>query len=42
MGIGIGLAFLRRVKPKLVPPVEDRSDGNLNTVGLLFLLLVVM
>ena len=42
MGIGVGLAFLRRVKPKLVSPAEDRSGGNLNTVGLIFLLLVVM
>lgn len=42
MGIGAGLAFLRRVRPKLVPPVEDQSGRNLNTVGLLFLLLVVM
>jgi hypothetical protein len=42
MGIGVGLAFLRRLKPKLVSPAEDRGDGNLNTIGLLFLLLVVM
>ena len=42
MGVGVGLAFLRRVKPKLVSPAEDRSGRNLNTVGLLFLLLVVM
>ena len=42
MGIGVGLAFLRRVRPKLVPPAEDQSSRNLNTVGLLFLLLVMM
>jgi hypothetical protein len=42
MGIGVGLAFLRRVRPKLVPPAEDQSGGNLNTLGLIFLLLVMM
>jgi len=42
MGIGIGLAFLRQVRPKLVPPEEDQSSGNLNTIGLLFLLIIMM
>jgi len=42
MGVGVGLVFLRRVRPKLVPPAEDQSGGSLNTVGLLFLLLVMM
>jgi hypothetical protein len=42
MGIGVGLAFLRRLRPKLIPPDEDQSGGNLNTVGLLFLLIVMM
>ena len=42
MGIGVGLAFLRRVRPKLTPPAEDQSSRNLNTVGLIFLLLVMM
>jgi hypothetical protein len=42
MGIGVGLAFLRRIRPKLAPPDEDKSSGDLNTVGLLFLLLVMM
>jgi hypothetical protein len=42
MGIGVSFAFLRRVGPKLVPPAEDQSGGNLNTIGLLFLLIVMM
>ena len=42
MGIGVGLAFLRRVRPKQVSPAVDQSSRNLNTVGLLFLLLVMM
>ena len=42
MGIGVGLVFLRRLRPKLVPPTEDRDVGNLNTIGLLFLLIVMM
>ena len=42
MGAGAGLAFLRWLRPKLAPPAEDKSDRNLNTVGLIFLLLVVM
>jgi hypothetical protein len=42
MGVGVGLAFLRRIRPKLVPPAEDQSGGNLNILGLLFLLLVMM
>jgi len=42
MGIGVGLAFLRRVKPKLACPAEDQSGGNLNTIGLLFLLIIMM
>lgn len=42
MGLGVGLAFLRRLRPKLAPPDEDQSGGNLNTIGLIFLLLVMM
>jgi hypothetical protein len=42
MGIGVGLAFLGGVRRKLAPPAEDQESGNLNTVGLLFLLLVMM
>ncbi|MFC1605076.1 hypothetical protein ACFL5F_08625 [Planctomycetota bacterium] len=42
MGIGIGLAFLRRIRPKLVSPNEDQDGGSLNTVGLIFLLLIMM
>lgn len=42
MGLGTGLAFLRYVRAKLAPPAEDQSDGKLNTVALLFLLLVMM
>ncbi len=41
MGIGVGLAFLRGVRRRLLPPVEDQESGNLNTVALLFLLLVM-
>jgi len=42
MGIGVGFAFLRRIRPKLAAPAEDQSGGNLNTIGLLFLLIVMM
>jgi hypothetical protein len=42
MGIGVGLVFIRRLRPKLIPASEDQSGGNLNTIGLLFLLLVMM
>jgi hypothetical protein len=50
MGIGVGLAFLRSVRRRLPPPVEDlpairvagQAGGNLNTAALLFLLLVMM
>ena len=42
MGIGVGLVFLRPVRRNLVPPAEDQSSARLNTVGLLFLLLVMM
>jgi hypothetical protein len=42
MGIGVGLAFLQWIRPKLTPPDEDQSGGNLNTVGLLFLLIIMM
>lgn len=41
MGIGVGLAFLRGVRRRLAPPIEDQESGNLNTVALLFLLLVM-
>ena len=42
MGIGVGVAFLRWIRQKLAPPAEDQSGGSLNTVGLMFLLLVMM
>jgi hypothetical protein len=42
MGVGVGLAFLQRLRPKLIPPAEDRSGGKLNTVGLLCLLIIMM
>lgn len=42
MGLGVGLAFLRYARPRLTPPAEDQNTGNLNTIGLLFLLLVLM
>lgn len=42
MGIGVGLVFLRCVRRNLVPPAEDKGSGNLNTVGLVFLLIVMM
>lgn len=42
MGIGVGLAFLRSVRRRLRPPVEDQESRNLNTVALMFLLLVMM
>ena len=42
MGAGVGFVFLRRMRAKLVPPAEDEDSRNLNTVGLIFLLLVMM
>jgi len=42
MGLGVGYTFLRGVRRKLVPPEEDPPGGYLNTVALLFLLLVMM
>jgi hypothetical protein len=42
MGLGAGLVFLRWMRRKLIPPAEDQSSRSLNTVGLLFLLLVMM
>jgi dolichyl-phosphate-mannose--protein O-mannosyl transferase len=42
MGLGVGLVFLRRLRPKLAPPDEDQCGGNLNTIGLLFLLIIMM
>ena len=45
MGLGVGLAFLSRragIRQRLAPPAEDQSPGKLNTVALLFLLLVMM
>lgn len=42
MGLGVGLVFLRRLKQKLSPPDENRAGGNLTTVGLLFLLIIMM
>jgi len=42
MGLGVGLAFLRYAQPRLTPPAEGQNRGYLNTVGLLFLLLVMM
>jgi hypothetical protein len=42
MGLGVGLAFLRSLRPKLAPPEEDLSSRNLNTIGLIFLLIIMM
>jgi hypothetical protein len=42
MGAGVGLVFLTRMRPKLAPPAEDDNGRNLNTVGLIFLLLIMM
>ena len=42
MGLGVGFTFLRGVRRKLVSPEEDQDGGYLNTVALLFLLLVMM
>ncbi len=41
MGLGVGYAFLRGVREKLIRPEEDRTDGYLNTIALLFLLLIM-
>ena len=42
MGIGVALVFLRATRQKLRPPAEDQENRNLNTVALLFLLVVMM
>lgn len=42
MGLGVSLGFLRYARAKLTPAGEDQNTRNLNTVGLLFLLLVMM
>ena len=42
MGLGVGCVFLRGVRRKLAPPEEDQSGGYLNTIALLFLLIVMM
>jgi hypothetical protein len=42
MGIGVGWAFLRFLRRNLIPPEEDKSGGILNTIGLVFLLIVMM
>jgi hypothetical protein len=42
MGLGVGWAFLGVLRRNLVPPEEDKSDGNLNTLGLIFLLIIMM
>jgi hypothetical protein len=42
MGLGVGYTFLRGVRRKLVQPDEDQADGYLNTIALLYLLLVMM
>ncbi len=41
MGLGIGVAFLRYVRPKLASTIEDEDGGRLNIVALLFLLLIM-
>jgi hypothetical protein len=42
MGIGVGWIFLKSLRRNLIPPEEDKSDGILNTLGLVFLLIVMM
>ncbi len=42
MGLGVGLAFLGNLRKKLVPPEEDQNSKNLNTIGLVFLLIIMM
>ncbi|MHC4569938.1 MAG: hypothetical protein ACYTE3_29810, partial [Planctomycetota bacterium] len=42
MGLGVGIFFLKRMRPKLARPAENGDGRNLNTVALLFLLLVMM
>ena len=42
MGMGVGLAFLVYLRRNLIPPEENKSSGSLNTVGLVFLLIVMM
>jgi hypothetical protein len=42
MGLGVGAAFLGRLRTKLAPPAEDQTPGHLNTVAAVFLLVVMM
>ncbi|MHC4170293.1 MAG: hypothetical protein ACYSWQ_25405, partial [Planctomycetota bacterium] len=42
MGLGVAIFFLKRMRPKLARPAENGDGRNLNTVALLFLLLVMM
>jgi hypothetical protein len=42
MGLGVGFAFLSFLRRNLIPQKEDQSDGILNTLGLVFLLIVMM
>lgn len=41
MGLGIAIPFLRHLRRNLTPPQDDQDSGALNTVALLFLLLVM-
>jgi hypothetical protein len=42
MGAGVGFVFLKNMRAKLAPPAEDEESRNLNTVALIFLLIVMM
>jgi hypothetical protein len=42
MGLGVSCAFLRAMRRRLASPQEDQTGGYLNTVALLFLLVVMM
>jgi hypothetical protein len=42
MGLGVGCVFLRGARRRLIAPQEDQTGGYLNTVALLFLLVVMM
>jgi hypothetical protein len=41
MGLGVGAAFLGRLRHRLEPPAEDQPSGHLNTVAIVFLLTVM-
>jgi len=42
MGLGVGAAFLGRLRTRLAPPAEDQPPGHLSTIAAIFLLVVMI